>query len=137
MEYAPSPKTKIYLATAFSYKSKFKLVRRIMKAIRTWRVSRAYAWVLTQGYNVFSPISMSAYCDPDLTNLFPKRLNTHTVWLGLDFAWIDACDELWVYMQDGWKESHGVLNEIEYAKSKGMPVRYLTKDYRVLTYDVI
>jgi len=47
---------------------------------------------------------------------------------GLDFAWIDCCDELWVFMQDGWRDSYGVKKEIEYAKIKEMPIRYVTEN---------
>jgi hypothetical protein len=47
------------------------------------------------------------------------------MWLGIDFQWIDVCDELWVYMQKGWKESYGVSQEVQYAESLGKTVRYL------------
>ena len=115
---------KIYLATPYTCSSKSKWANKFVQWWRYRCVTKLTALWVTRGYNVFSPITHSH----PLPKYIPDRLNTHSLWLGLDFAWIDCCDELWVYMQSGWKESHGVQKEIAHALSKGMPVRYITEE---------
>jgi hypothetical protein len=150
MTHTPSIKTKVYLATSYSFVSgsgkgtaleqrsssagKFvnKIISRWKEYIRYKRVTKVAAHWLTQGYNIFSPITHSH----PIGRMVPDRLNTHSMWLGLDFAWIDCCDELWVLMQDGWRQSYGVSKEIEYALEKGMPVRYVAENnYMYLDYN--
>lgn len=46
-------------------------------------------------------------------------------WADDDFNFISRCDELWVLMSDGWKESVGVRAEIEYASGLGLPIKYI------------
>jgi len=126
----PSNKTKVYLATSYSYKivpgntRNTKWYSLWRQWLRYRKVTKATAYWLIKGYNVFSPITHSH----PLPKYIPARLDTHTMWLGLDFAWIDCCDELWVFMQDGWRDSYGVKKEIEYAKTKEMPIRYVTEN---------
>lgn len=48
-------------------------------------------------------------------------------WAGDDYTHIYSCDEVWVLVSEGWKESYGVQSEIKYAKSIGLPVRYITE----------
>jgi hypothetical protein len=78
----------------------------------------------TKDINIFSPITHSH----PLPKYMPKSCNTHKFWLKLDFDWIKACDELWVFCQKGWNKSTGVVREIKYAESLGMPVKYIHKD---------
>ena len=137
IEYKGSGKTKVYLATAYSYKTapgstrNLKWFALVMQWLRYRRVTKATAKLLMKGYNVFSPITHSH----PIPKYIPARLDTHSMWLGLDFDWIDCCDEVWVYMQPGWDESHGVQQEILYAMETGKPVRYVDMDYNILTYD--
>ena len=46
-------------------------------------------------------------------------------WKQYDLTFIEWCDELYVLMADGWRESTGVTAEIKLAKELGKPVRYL------------
>ena len=46
-------------------------------------------------------------------------------WRELNYSVLDRCDALWVLQLDGWQESEGVQDEIEYAESKGKRVRYV------------
>lgn len=38
---------------------------------------------------------------------------------------LSRCDELWVVMLDGWKDSKGVADEIKFAWSLGIRIRYV------------
>ena len=118
----PSNKTKVYLATCYTYGSGKGPIAKFVMWLRCKRVTKKTAELLTQGYNVFSPITHSH----PLPKYIPDRLNTHSLWLGLDLQWIDCCDELWCFMQPGWKKSYGVQTEIEYAWKNGIPVKLVS-----------
>lgn len=127
-KYKQDYKTKVYLATCYTWGGSASASNPIAKFIKWWRyrcVTKAAAHFLIRGYNIFSPITHSH----PIPKYIPRRLDTHTHWLGIDFQWIDVCDELWVFMQPGWYKSHGVINEIEYAKQIGKPVRYVNTKY--------
>jgi hypothetical protein len=140
-KYKQPYKTKVYLATAYSYKvvpgtPLWKCWWKIpmAKLVQWWRfrrVTKATAYWLIRGYNVFSPITHSH----PIPKYIPKRLDTHTTWLGLDFQWIDVCDELWVFTQPGWQDSHGVTEEIAYALETGKPIRYVDTHNRFVEVD--
>ena len=46
-------------------------------------------------------------------------------WEKIDFMFIDACQELWVLMMEGWEESKGVQAEIKYAQARDIPIKYI------------
>ena len=50
---------------------------------------------------------------------------TYAFWQKRDRKFIDLCDAVMVCLLDGWDQSIGVADEIEYAKSQGKPVYYL------------
>jgi hypothetical protein len=124
---------KAYLATSYTWKSKWrnvpiigKLLHKLVMHTRYIRVSKATAALLeSTGWNVFSPITHSHI----IPKWIPDRLNTHTFWLGLDFDWIKECDEMWVFMQPGWMDSFGVTEELKLARKIGMKIRYIHMDY--------
>ena len=125
MTHLPSKKLKIYLATPYSLVgTRYRILGYLMEWIRFKRVTKVAARWMEEGFNIFSPITMS---HPVGRCLSSTASDDHEFWLGIDFAWIDCCDELWVYQQDGWKESYGVNKEIEYAQTHGIPVRYINK----------
>ncbi len=69
---------------------------------------------------IFSPI---VHChDLALHNDMPK---TWDYWEKIDFQYLDACKEVWVYQMPGWEQSRGIQAEIEYAKLKEKPVKYI------------
>jgi len=39
------------------------------------------------------------------------------------FALLDSCDEIWVF--GDWETSSGCKMEIDFARKKGMPIRYM------------
>jgi hypothetical protein len=73
-----------------------------------------------KGLPVFSPI---VHSHP--MSLVANMPCTFDFWKELDCLYIDNCDQMYVLMMDGWKESIGVQFEIEYAKSKGIPITYV------------
>lgn len=137
---------KVYLATSYSYKTKEGMLRNIswlakfVQWVRYRRVTKATAYFLTKGVetgnrvNIFSPITHSH----PLPKYIPRRLDTHSMWLGLDFQWIDCCEEMWVYMQPGWDESYGVAKEIEHCQETDKPIRFFNyKTYQEYPADMI
>jgi hypothetical protein len=122
-----------YLATSYTWKSKYRtipvigaIICKVVENVRFRRVTKATAMLLeSTGWNVFSPITHSH----PLPKHIPDRLNTHTFWLNLDFDWISACDEMWVFMQPGWDTSYGVDREIKFCKKREIPVRFVNEDF--------
>jgi nucleoside 2-deoxyribosyltransferase len=94
-------------------------------------VCEAAGDLLRAGHHVLSPI---AHCHPiAMRNALPTDA---AWWEKYDHALIDACDELWVLMLDGWRSSRGVVLEIAYARSKGKPVRWVFADtLEIVGYD--
>lgn len=122
---------KAYLATSYSYKTAPKMLRNVSllaKFVQWWRfrrVTRMTALLMMKtGWNIYSPITHSH----PIPKWIPKRLDTHSFWLNLDFDWIEACNEVWVYMQPGWDKSYGVGRELAFAKRREIPVRYVTME---------
>jgi hypothetical protein len=48
-------------------------------------------------------------------------------WEAQDRRLLQACDEVWVLMLDGWCESVGVQAEIRIAQTLGKPVRFVSE----------
>lgn len=80
---------------------------------------RATANLLEAGEIVFSPI---VYCH-ELLNWMGNI--PETAWLRIDRAFFNACNEVVVLALDGWKESLGVRDEIQWSLETGKPVRLL------------
>ena len=82
---------------------------------------------------VFSPITHS---HPIVTHKsFKKENHTYEVWMPIDLAILDICDELWISELDGWEVSKGTKLEIEFARAKGMPIKMITLRGRVYDYE--
>jgi len=84
------------------------------------KANRIAAKLMNEGHIVFSPISHShsidSQCDLDKKWEF---------WKKQDESFIEWCDELYVVMLNGWKESVGVNAEMEIAKRLGKPIKYI------------
>ena len=112
-------KCKVYLATPYGWGNN---KGPIAKFVHWWRCKKvtevAAHWM--QKYNVFSPITH--------THPMSKHVElTHAEWLDLDFEWIDVCNELWVLCQPGWQRSDGVKQEVEFARSRGLAIKFLKR----------
>lgn len=110
----PKPPKKIYLACPYSHNSP-KVRRERFK-----EVSKVAGTLISQGYIVFSPISMThpiaTHCSLPLA--FPY-------WEQLDKEFIRWCDIVMICKLDGYKESTGVNAEIKYAKSINKKIHYI------------
>lgn len=105
----------IYLASPYSDPSPIVRLRRFHDACK------ASAQLMNRGLNVFSPI---AHSHP-IEAYGMGEIKDANFWLAQDFAILSRCDELYVLMTDGWKESHGVNREIDFANEKGMRINFV------------
>jgi len=105
----------IYLATPYSHPEWEVKKQRFKEA------SRKAGELMEKGMTVFCPI---AHSHPIDTYSFttPKPGNW---WLNQDFAVLERCDELYVYMLDGWDESYGVSQEVNFAQANNIPITYI------------
>ena len=110
----------IYLASPYSYKSDNQEHRRMMEAARYHKVCDITGKLMKRGIPVFSSI---VHCHPlAVMHDLPK---TFEFWQEYDERMISACDEVWVARMPDWEKSKGIASEIQYAKEKGIPVKYL------------
>lgn len=89
-------------------------------SLRYEEALRATIWGWKQGYLVFSPVVYTH----QIAVLTPE-VDQHWRWLEFDLRILDICDELWVLMLDGWKESQGVAREMKEAKRRGILIKYI------------
>lgn len=111
----------IYLASVYSLNATTDSKEHCaIREDRYQMVMKKTAELLKDGLYVFSPI---VHCHP-MSNTYgmPKEFD---FWMELDTHYISRCDELWVYMMEGWKESKGVTKEIAFAKCNGIPIKYI------------
>lgn len=108
-------KISIYLATPYTNKNK------MIMNFRYIFVNYAASLLMDKPYEfvVFSPIT---HCHEIALN--HKLPTTWDFWSAYDFYFIDVLNEVWVFMQDGWKESVGVQAEIDYARKNNKPIVY-------------
>ncbi len=89
-------------------------------------VARLAAHLMKCDMDIFCPI---AHSHPIETVAIASGdwddIETGEFWLKQDFAVLKHCDELIVYKMPGWEDSLGVAEELEYAKSLGIPVTYV------------
>jgi nucleoside 2-deoxyribosyltransferase len=107
----------VYLASPYSHPDPDKLEERFQE------VCVKAGELMMEGFEVFCPIAHSHPVD-----IYHKNLpRTHEFWLKQDYAILQHCKVLFVYMMEGWEKSYGVGAEIEFAKKHGIPVKYLHK----------
>jgi nucleoside 2-deoxyribosyltransferase len=79
------------------------------------------ARLMEHGIVVFSPLSHSV----PVTRYGNLNGTNHEFWMKQDLPLLELCDVMAVLKLPGWEQSRGVQEELEYAKRKCMPVRYL------------
>lgn len=101
---------KVYLATPYTGTLE-------QQESRFQKVNKIAANLIKQGYLVFSPIS---HTHPiALAGDLPTGW---VFWEQYDLTFIEWADELYVYCQEGWRESTGVQAEIKLAKKLNKPI---------------
>ena len=104
----------IYLASPYSHPDPEERERRFIL------VCRKCSELMASGLLIFSPI---AHTHPvAVYGALPLHFD---YWAEYDRRMIEVCDELAVLMIDGWKQSRGVIAELEIAKFLGKPISYL------------
>jgi len=111
------PLKKVYLASPYSH------ANHAIEQMRFDMVTRLGAKLQTENKNVafIAPITQShtfKQYEPSLGGAFSE-------WKDIDLTYISICDEVWVLMMNGWKESVGVTAEIQFAEDNNIPVKYL------------
>jgi len=85
-------------------------------------VTEMAARLIKEGKIIFSPITMTHPLDKLLAD--GDTLGSD-YWLDFDEAFMDACQELYVYKLDGWEESSGILREIAFFETSNKPITYI------------
>jgi hypothetical protein len=84
-------------------------------------VEKYTAFMMKEGYDVISPIVHGHHLA--INHNMPTSFEFWQKWC---LALLDVCDEIHVLMIDGWKESTGLMAEIEYAEQNNLVVTYLS-----------
>jgi len=106
----------IYLASPYSHPNPA-----VMK-LRSDRVCQAAAQFMNQGDLIFAPIAHSHHV---ADYGCPREWK---YWKVFDTEFLIFCNEMWVLMLPGWRESEGVTDEIRIMNALGKPVRYVVPD---------
>jgi len=75
--------------------------------------------LMKEGEIIFSPIS---HTHPMVKYGLPGDWN---YWKEQDIAFLDICNELYVVMLKGWKESTGIPAEIAHMEQRGIAVQFI------------
>jgi|LakMenEpi03Aug12_release.lakeMendotaPanAssembly.Ray.scaffolds.fasta_scaffold1268224_2 hypothetical protein len=83
------------------------------------KIAKLAAKMVSEGHVVMSPIAYGH-------NLLPlcKMPSDWLFWKNFCLTFLDKCEEIIVYKMEGWENSTGVKEEIEFAKSKGIKITY-------------
>jgi hypothetical protein len=104
----------IYLASPYSHTDPAVREHRFQKACQ------AAATLMSRGVLLFAPI---CHTHPiAMAGDLPKGWN---FWQRYDRIMVERCEEVWVLMLVGWRESKGVMAEIALAEKLGKPVKYM------------
>lgn len=105
----------IYLGSPYSHPD---------PAIRMYRaaiVSRVAFQLMLRKNCVYCPIAETVFIAQ-----FGEHADTGwDFWRNQDLPKLHRCDELWICMIDGWRESKGLRGEVKYALKHNKPVRFV------------
>ena len=102
---------KAYLCCPYSSNDSEVRERRVLAA------DECAAWLLEQGFNVFSPLSHSHRIAH-----FMDNHNDGEFWVNLCMDFVDWCDVIAIMKIDGWKTSRGISIERLHALGKKQEV---------------
>jgi len=83
--------------------------------------ARVAAWLASRGVNVFCPITHSH----PLAVYGKLDAKDHEFWLGLDYPLMAASMGMVAVKMDGWEDSLGMRDEIEYFEAADKPIYYM------------
>ena len=110
-----------YLASPFSTPGKGRMDYELLKEERHHTVEYVAMQLYELGFVLVEPIASSYY-----KSIHFNAPGNYEYWKVRDRKLIEACDALMVCLMPGWDESVGVTDEIEYAKSLGKGIFYIT-----------
>ena len=84
------------------------------------KVSKYTAELISKGHVAFSPILYGH----NAVNFVPDMPTDWAFWKNFCLTFLSRCDEMIVYTMEGWDKSRGVKEEIEYANSLGIKIKY-------------
>lgn len=84
-------------------------------------VCKKAAELMDQGHKIFCPIAHSHPIEVHGMD----HIHSGEFWLEQDFAILEHCSMMWVYCLPGWKQSKGIKQEMDFAKRRGIPVRFI------------
>lgn len=115
----PQPRL-VYLASPYSHSDPAVMEERYQKTIA------AAAHLMKTGMVVFAPIVHSHEIGKRLGKQAGGAIdpNTHEFWMHQDLPILKRCDQLIVLTLEGWRESKGVTEEIQFAKDNNIFVTY-------------
>ena len=100
----------IYLACPYAHPSEIERAKRIAAA-------NAYsAKLFDAGFNFFSPLSHGVFSP------LIESPGTHDQWLKLDKSILAYCTHMIILSINGWDQSKGVREEIDFAYHHGKPI---------------
>lgn len=108
----------IYLASPYSAPTPRERTRRFKK------VCKKAAELMEQGLTVFCPIAHSHAIE----TIGMDDLKDGDFWLKQDFAILENCSKIMVYMMPGWENSYGIRREIDFAETANIPIEFITDD---------
>lgn len=73
------------------------------------------------GISAFIPVVQSH----PIAERMGDRHADHAYWMAVDLPLLAKAAKLIVLTLDGWRESRGVADKIEFAKDRGIPVEYM------------
>ena len=85
------------------------------------KVSKYTAELISQGHVAFSPILYGHTA----VNFAPDMPTDWSFWEHFCLTFLSKCDEMIVYMMEGWDKSKGVKEEIAHAKNLGIEIKYV------------
>lgn len=91
-----------------------------VEAYRYYQQGKLHSELILQGYTTIAPIEMCYHL-----HLRFGLPGGYEFWQKRDRALIKASDGVVVFKMEGWKDSKGVTDEIQYAESLGKDVHYL------------
>lgn len=111
----PHPKGIVYIANPYTHPCRHVVEERVQK------VTDFAAALLAEGVVVYSPIVHGHALATQGATRVPTGWD---FWREVDLPFLDAASAVYVLTLPGWLESPGVTEEIAYARSKGLLVRY-------------
>lgn len=113
----------VYLASPYSHADPLVRLQRFAETCR------AAAVMMERGAVVFAPI---AHSHP-ISEAMNGRATDHEFWMRQDLPILALANRLVVLMLDGWEDSKGVKEEIDFAFEHGIAVEF-TSPEAVLDY---